>query len=67
MVDKRVPVYLKKKLFAYLWKSGESVHGETRLKIGEVVKKSDFSLLNALISTELHFSSKPRYFATHIF
>ena len=31
------------------------------------VKKSDFSMLNALISTKLHSSSKPRYFAIHIF
>ena len=49
MLDKPVPVYLKKAVDLHC-KSFESVHGETRLKMGWVVEKSVFSLLNALFS-----------------
>ena len=35
--------------------------------MGYMVKKSDFSLLNALTSTNYITSSKPRYFAIHTY
>ena len=37
------------------------------LRWGGWIKKSVFSFLNALISTKLHFCSKPIYFATNIY
>ena len=52
---------------AYHWKSFESVHGETRLKMGWVVKKSAFSSLNGLLTTKIHFCSKPIYFAINTY
>ena len=42
-----------KKLPTYHWKSFESMHGETMLKMGWMVKNSGFSLLNVLISTKI--------------
>ena len=65
MVDKPVPIYLKKAVDLPL--EIESVPGEERLKMGWVVKKSVFSFLNALISTKLHSCSKPIYFAISIY
>ena len=56
-----------KNVSTYHWKSFESVHGEERLKVRWVVKKSVFSFLNALISTKLHFCSKPIYFAINMY
>ena len=53
VVDKPVPVYLKKAV-DLPFESFESVPVEERLKMGWVVKKSGFSFLNRLISTKLY-------------
>ena len=70
VVDKSVPVYLKKKkkkLSTYHCKLFESAYGDTKLKMGRVVKKSVLSLLTALISAKMHSCSKLIYFAINIY
>ena len=67
MVDKPVPVYLKKKRSTYHLKSFKIVPGEETLKMGWVVKKSVFSFLNVLISIKLHSCSKQIYFSINIY
>ena len=57
----------EKKLLTYQYFRFESVHGETMLKMGWVVKKWNFFLLNGIKSVKMHSDCKLIHLAINIY